>query len=96
MQGCKGLISNVARTLWKPFYNHKTGCDEFLISPKEWIIISLYCFFSLLLFFFFLVVFESVVLNVYLLSGNCDVCGFARGFTFLWGFVTFTQENDNS
>ena len=47
-------------------------------------------------FFFFLVVFESVVLNVYLLGRNCDVCGFARGFTFLWGFVTFTQENDNS
>ena len=46
--------------------------------------------------FFFLVLFESVVLNVYLLSRNCDVCGFARGFTFLWGFVTFTQENDNS
>ena len=45
---------------------------------------------------FFLVLFESVVLNVYLLSRNCDVCGFARGFTFLWGFVTFTQENDNS
>lgn len=55
--------------------------------------------FSLLLFFpffFSLVVFESVVLNVYLLGRNCDVCGFARGFTFLWDFVTFTQENDNS
>ena len=96
MQGCKGLISDVARTLWKPCYNHKTGCDEFLISPKEWIIISPYCFFFPSSSFFFLVVFESVVLNVYLLGRNCDVCGFARGFTFLWGFVTFTQENDNS
>ena len=36
------------------------------------------------------------MLNVYLLGRNCDVSGFARGFTFLWDFVTFTQENDNS
>lgn len=50
----------------------------------------------LLTAFFSLVVFESVVLNVYLLGRNCDVCGFARGFTFLWDFVTFTQENNNS
>lgn len=51
---------------------------------------SFYCFTAFFSLLFFLVVFESVVLNVYLLSRNCDVCGFARGFTFLWDFVTFT------
>ena len=84
LEPCGNLVTTIKQAVMSFSFLPRSG-SSFLLTA----------FFSLLLFFF-LVVFESVVLNVYLLGRNCDVCGFARGFTFLWGFATFTQEKDNS